>query len=107
MKAIVAYIRPHMVQATVAELLEAGCEDILVHEVKRVVPGLRGNEYSYSVDIGQRYEAMTALICPAEDNIAPRWVDVLRASARTGHHGDGEIMVLPVEAITRISGSRQ
>ncbi len=106
MKTILAYVRPHMVQSAVAKLLDAGCEDIIVHEVKRVVPGLRGEEYAYSVEIGQRYEAMTALICPADDDTAQKWVEVLRAAVWTGQHGDGEIMILPLTSILRISGPR-
>ncbi len=106
MKAILAYVRPHMVQAAVAKLVEAGCEDIVVHDVKRVVPGLRGSEYAYSVELGQRYEAMTALICPADDEAAPKWVEVLRTAVWTGKHGDGEIMILPLSSILRISGPR-
>ena len=104
MKALVAYIRPNMAQAVVGALVEAGCRDILVHDVKRVVPGLRGEDYAFSVELGQRYEAMTALICPVEDQSAEHWIAVLRAAARTGQHGDGEVLVLPLEASVRISG---
>lgn len=103
MKLLIAYVRPHMAQAAVGALLEAGCRDVLVHEVRRVVPGLRGEEYAFSVELGQRYEAMTALICPAEDEAAVRWTKALQQAGHTGHHGDGEVLVLPLESSVRIS----
>lgn len=104
MKLLVAYVRPNMVQAAVSALLEAGCRDVLVQEVRRLVPGLRGEDYAFSVELGQRYEAMIALICPAEDGDAARWTEVARRAARTGQHGDGEVLVLPLDASVRISG---
>jgi len=105
MKLIVAYVRPHMVQATVTELLSAGCPDALVHEGKRLVSGLRGEEYAFSVELGQRYEPMTILMFPAPDVAVDSWTEVIRRSARTGHHGDGDILVLPLDSMVRISGS--
>ncbi len=103
MKLLMAYIRPNMAQAVVAALLEAGCRDILVQDVKRLVPGLRGEDYAFSVELGQRYEAMTALTCPADDDAATRWTEVLRGAARTGQHGDGEVLVLPLDTRLHIS----
>jgi len=103
MNLLIAYIRPNMAQAVVAALLEAGCRDILVQDVKRLVPGLRGQDYAFSVELGQRYEAMTALTCPVDDDTATRWTDVIRGTARTGQHGDGEILVLPLVSRLHIS----
>lgn len=71
MKLFVAYVRPHMAQATVAGLLEAGCPDVLVHDGKRLVPGLRGEEYAHSIELGQRYEPMTILMFPAPRTRSP------------------------------------
>jgi nitrogen regulatory protein PII len=104
-KLIVAYVRPHMAQATVAGLLEAGCPDALVHEGKRLVPGLRGEEYAFSIELGQRYEPMTILLFPAPEEAVDSWTEVIRRSARTGHHGDGDILVVPLDSMVRISGS--
>lgn len=104
MKLIVAYVRPHMAQATVGGLLEAGCSDLLVHDGKRLVSGLRGEEYAFSIDLGQRYEPMTILMFPAPEETVDSWTEVIRRSARTGHHGDGDILVVPLESIVRISG---
>jgi len=103
MKLLMAYIRPNMAQAVVAALLEAGCRDILVQDVKRLVPGLRGEDYAFSVELGQRYEAMTALSCPVDDDTVTHWTDVLTGAARTGQHGDGEVLVLPLETRLHIS----
>ena len=105
MKLVVAYIRPHMAQAAVAGLLEAGCPDVLVHDGKRLVPGLRGEEYEYSIELGQRYEPMTIILFPAPEDVVARWTEVVRRTARTGHHGDGDILVVPLDAVVRISGS--
>ncbi len=105
MKLIVAYVRPHMAQATAAGLLEAGCPDVLVYEGKRLVPGLRGEEYAFSVELGQRYEPMTVLLFPTPEEAAGRWTDIIRRTARTGHRGDGDVLVLPLEAAIRISES--
>lgn len=105
MKLFVAYVRPHMAQATVADLLEAGCPDVLVHDGKRLVPGLRGEEYAHSIELGQRYEPMTIIMFPAPEDAVARWTEVVRRAARTGHHGDGDILVVPLDSMVRISGS--
>lgn len=103
MKLCVVYLRPHMAQAAVAALLEVGCRDILAYEVKRLVPGLRGEEYEFSVELGQRYEPMMALIYPAPEDAVTRWTEVVQGAASTGQHGDGEVLVLPLEVVVRIS----
>jgi nitrogen regulatory protein PII len=104
-KLIVAYVRPHMAQATLEGLLEAGCPDALVHEGKRLVPGLRGEEYAFSIELGQRYEPMTILLFPAPEEAVDRWTKVIRRAARTGHHGDGDILVIPLDSMVSISVS--
>ncbi len=104
MKFIVAYVRPHMVQATATGLLEAGCPDLLVQDGKRLVRGLRGEEYAFSIELGQRYEPMTVLMFPAPEDAVDRWTEVIRRTARTGHHGDGDILVVQVDSMVQISG---
>ncbi|HWA14836.1 MAG: P-II family nitrogen regulator [Gemmatimonadales bacterium] len=104
MKMLIAYVRPHMAQPVIAALLDAGCEDVLVHEVRRVVGGLTGPEYSFSVTLGQRYEPMTVLVVPAPDDWAETWAGVVHEAGGTGRHGDGGVLVLPVEASLQLSG---
>lgn len=104
MKMLITYVRPHMAQAVIGALLQAGCEDVLIQEVRRVVTGLKGEEYSFSVTLGQRYEPMTMLIFPAPEEFAPEWARLVQQSATTGHHGDGNVMILPVESRLPLSG---
>lgn len=103
MKLCIAYVRPHLAQAALGGLIEAGCSDVLVHEAKRVVAGLRGEDYAFSLELGQRYEAMAVLTFLAPDDTIAAWVDAVRRTAHTGHHGDGEIVVLPVEQRLQVS----
>ncbi|MGH7586265.1 MAG: hypothetical protein ACREMH_08465 [Gemmatimonadales bacterium] len=52
--------------------------------------------------LGQRYEPMTMLLFPTPDDAMAEWTEVVRRTALTGHHGDGVIMVVPLELLLRI-----
>ena len=107
MKMITAYVRENMSSHVVAALAGAGATEFTVLEVRRIVSGLPGGAYEFSVELGERFEAMTRLevVCRSENS--DRLVEVIRTAASTGRHGDGVIFVGPVDAAVRISdGSR-
>ncbi len=103
MKLIVGYVRNEMITHVTEALAAAGCHDFSVVDARRVVAGLRGENYDFSVMLGERFETMQRLeiICLAE--LAPIYSEALRRAAHTGRHGDGAIFVLPVEDAIRIS----
>lgn len=103
MKMIVAYVRSEMITHVVEALASAGCLDFTVLEARRVVAGLRGESYGFSLILGERFETVQKLeiVCRAE--LARPWADVIRGAAHTGRHGDGAIFILAVEEAMKVS----
>jgi hypothetical protein len=58
MKAIHAYVRRSLVGRVIERLLDQGCTNFSVFDVHRVTPGLRREEYAYSLELSQAYEGV-------------------------------------------------
>ena len=103
MKLVMGYVRTEMITHVTEALAAAGCRDFSVVEARRVVAGLRGENYDFSLILGERFETMQKLeiVCLAE--LAPTYSEAIRAAAHTGRHGDGAIFILPVEEAIRVS----
>ncbi len=103
MKQITAYVREGMVNKLVAALETAHSGDYTLMEARRIIAGLPGDSYRFSVDLGERFEPMVRLelVCLA-DNVEAL-VEAIRTSSSTGRKGDGTIFVSSVDAAIRIS----
>ena len=103
MKAIHAYVRRSLVARVIERLLDHGCTNFSVFDVHSLTPGLRREEYSYSLELSQAYEGVAKLELVGRDHQVDHWVDVIVEAASTGQLGDGMVFVLPVEDAIRIS----
>ncbi|MGH7630497.1 MAG: P-II family nitrogen regulator [Gemmatimonadales bacterium] len=107
MKMIHAYVRSAMAGHVLEALLERGCAAVSVVEVRGVSPGLRQEEYSFSISLAQPVEPMVKLEIVGSDAEVGDWVDLIARTASTGTLGDGMVFVTPVETAVRIgTGAR-
>ncbi len=98
-----AYMRLGRVGPVLEALLECGCFAISVIEVRGITPGLRREEYEYSLRLAQAFEPMTKLEIVGTDAAVAEWAELIAGTARTGALGDGMVFVTPVETAIRIS----
>ena len=103
MKMIHAYVRSTMVGQVIESLLEQGCPAVSVVEVRGIMPGLRREEYAFSVHLAQPVESVAKLEIVAADDRAAEWAEVIARTASTGALGDGMVFLLPVDGAIRIS----
>lgn len=102
MKLIKAIIKPYKLEEVREALSELGVSGMTVSEVKGFgrqkghTEIYRGSEYT--VD----FLPKTAIEIVVSDGLAPRAVEAIAKSAKTGKIGDGKVFVLPVEAAVRI-----
>ncbi len=102
MKLIIAVIKPFKLEEVKAALAGIGVEGMTVTEVKGFgrqkghTEIYRGSEYT--VDFLPKVKVEIA----ASDAIAPKVVETIVKTAKTGKIGDGKVFVLPVEDVIRI-----
>ena len=102
MKMIQAYVRRAMAGSVIEALLGNGCTDISVIEVRGLTPGLRPEDYEFSVHLSQAYESISKLEIVGTDTQADAWTEVIVKAGRTGNVGDGMVFILPVDQAVRI-----
>ena len=102
MKYIIAIIKPFKLDEVREALSHAGVEGMTVSEVRGFgrqrgqTEIYRGAEYTTSLIPKTRIE----IVVP--DALAPRVVETIRDSARTGTIGDGKLFVIDAEQAVRI-----
>src|SRR3954470_9498223 len=102
MKLVVAIIKPFRLDEVKAGLLSAGVQGMTVTEVRGFgrqrghTEVYRGAEYQIDFVPKVRLEVLVG------DDDAPRVVQQLIETARTGKIGDGKVWVIPVEDVYRI-----
>ncbi|MCC6346602.1 MAG: P-II family nitrogen regulator [Nitrospirales bacterium] len=102
MKKIEAIIKPFKLDEVKDALNEIGIQGMTVTEVKGFgrqkghTELYRGAEYVVDFIPKIKIEIVTS------DTLAPKVVDTIEKSARTGKIGDGKIFVYPIEEIIRI-----
>lgn len=102
MKEIKAYIRRSHIQDVVDALESAGFNCMSVFDV----PGLGlladPEKFKYSTEFVKPYSTVVKieLACKSED--VDRAVEIIMATARTQHAGDGIILVSPVDRAVKI-----
>lgn len=102
MRKIEAIIKPFKLDEVKKALNDINIEGMTVTEVKGFgrqkghAEFYRGAEYTVDFLPKIKIEVVTS------DEMAPKVVDAIVGSARTGKIGDGKIFVIPVEEIVRI-----
>jgi len=102
MKLIVAIIKPFKLEEVKSALAEINVEGMTVTEVKGFgrqkghTEIYRGSEYTVDFLPKVKIEIATT------DALAPKAVDAIVKSAKTGKIGDGKVFVLPIEDVVRI-----
>jgi nitrogen regulatory protein P-II 1 len=102
MKLIIAIIKPFKLEEVKAALAEISVEGMTVTEVKGFgrqkghTEIYRGSEYTVDFLPKVKIEVATT------DAQAPRAVDAIIKSAKTGKIGDGKVFVVPIEDVIRI-----
>jgi len=102
MKKIEGIVRPHLLEAVKNALQEVGIVGMTVSEVKGFgrqkghTETYRGSEYK--VDFLPKVKVEVAV----SDELAPRVVDAIVASSKTGKFGDGKVFVTSLEEVVRI-----
>jgi Nitrogen regulatory protein PII len=102
MKLIIAVIKPFKLEEVKAALSAIGVEGMTVTEVKGFgrqkghTEIYRGSEYT--VDFLPKVKVEIAV----SDSVAPKVVETIVKTAKTGKIGDGKVFVLPVDDVIRI-----
>ena len=102
MKLVMAIIKPFRLDDVRTALTEVGVEGLTVSEAKGYgrqrgqTEIYRGAEYSVEFVPKVRLEMVV------DDDLAPKVVETITASAHTGRIGDGKIFVLDVSQAVRI-----
>lgn len=102
MKEIKAIVRTDRVQAVVKALEEAGAARILICHVHSLGTGVDPEDYRVSFEEGTTYTEKSKVEVICEDADVDGIVDALSAAARTGHPGDGIVVVSDVERVFRV-----
>jgi len=102
MKKVEAIIKPAKLQEVRKALMAVGVQGLTVSEVqgfgrqKGHTQVYRGSEFSAQLLPKAKLEVVVT------DELAPKVVETIIESARTGRIGDGKIFVFPLEEVVRI-----
>lgn len=102
MKEIKAIVRKERVQQVLRALDEHGAGRVLVCHVHSLGAGVDPEDYRVSMEEGTTYteKSKVELVCP--DEAVDGILSALMTAARTGHPGDGFVVVSPVERVVKI-----
>ena len=97
MKAVIAYIKPHMLEKVADALRAQKIHGVTVIQCRGFGRRLDGETPHYedaAVDLGFALKTKLEIVCPDQD--VHRIVRTIRESAHTGRHGDGKIFTMEV-----------
>lgn len=102
MKDVRAMVRTDCVPRLARALQEAGAIRLYASEVHALGAGVDPEDYEVSANEGEAHtrKAEVEFLCPTES--VDELLEVVRDCARTGHRGDGLIIVSDVTAVVNI-----
>lgn len=102
MKEIKAIVRTERVQAVVKALDKAGVARLLICHVHSLGAGVDPEDFRVSFEEGATYTEKSKVEVICGDDAVNDIVEVIINTARTGHPGDGIVIVSDVERVTRV-----
>ena len=102
MKKIEAIIKPFKLDEVKDNLSEIGIQGMTVSEVKGFGRQKGHTELYRGAEYVVDFLPKIKLEIVVDDDMAPKVVESILDSAKTGRIGDGKIFVLPVEEVVRI-----
>lgn len=100
---LTAVVRSPLAARVIQALVDAGCRDLVVQDVRRVLAGLDRASYEFSVQMGQEFEPMVRLDAVGSPEDILRWSKAARAAGSTGRHGDGIVSIVDAAAFLHLS----
>lgn len=102
MREIKVYLRPDKVEDVVDALLNAGVPHLTINHVRSLGTGVDPDRKRLSLETCTWYteKAKLELVCADQD--VDVLVPVIEINARTGHAGDGVIVIAPVDRCVKI-----
>jgi nitrogen regulatory protein P-II 1 len=102
MKEIKAIVRTDRVQAVVRAIEEVGAARILVCHVHSLGAGVDPEDFRISFEEGTTYTEKSKVEVVCRDEAVDPILSALSSAARTGHPGDGIILVSEVVRIVEV-----
>ena len=102
MKIIEAIIKPFKLEEVKDALMEIGVQGMTVTEVKGFGRQKGNREVYRGAEYTTDFVPKVKIEVFAPDQLAPRVVDTITHSAKTGSVGDGKIVVADLGTVTRI-----
>jgi nitrogen regulatory protein PII len=102
MREVKAIIRSDCLPRVVQALRKARTSRFYLSRVHALGSGVDPEDFRMSMDEGEAYTEKTKVefLCPAER--VDEFVEVIRACARTGHRGDGVMIVSEVTDVVNV-----
>lgn len=102
MKEIKAVVRTDRVQAVVKALEGSGVARLLVCHVHSLGAGVDPEDFRVSFEEGTTYTEKSKVEVVCGDDVVDDLVETIAAAARTGHPGDGIVIVSDVVRVTKV-----
>lgn len=102
MKEIKIYLRPDRVEDVVNALMDAGVPHITINHVRSLGSGVDPKHKRLSLETCTWYTEKAKLEFECPDHDVDVLVPVIEMNARTGHAGDGVIIIVPIDRCVKI-----
>lgn len=99
---IKVFLRREKVDEVVAALQDAGVGHMTIRHVQALGRGVDPDHYHVSAETGTPYSEQAELVLVCAESEADVLVPLIEANARTGHPGDGLILISPVSRAVKI-----
>lgn len=102
MKEIKGIVRTDRVQAVVKSIENGGAVRILISHVHSLGAGVDPEDYRVSFEEGAAYTEKSKVEVVCRDESVEGIIGALSSAARTGHPGDGIIVVTDLERVVQV-----
>jgi nitrogen regulatory protein P-II 2 len=102
MKYIIAIIKPFKLEEVREALSALGVQGVTVTEVKGHGRQRGHTEFYRGAEYAVSFVPKIKIEVAVESSLAPKVVQIIQDSAKTGQIGDGKVFVLPLENVVRV-----